>query len=769
MINQFFPFGFVNNLKPFLLFCIFILSLKFNFAYSFEITNIEIPYIDNPPAIEDFLDMSPSMEIKEKMQFATNFKQRFPNDLQPATESTEVYFAYDRENLYFIFLCFDSNPELIRANMAPREAIWDDDRIGLDLDTFNTLRSSYVFRSSPLGIQWDGRYNELSKPSGFDSSYEALWHSEGQLTDNGYVVKMTIPLKTLRFSEQPDQLWRIQFFRSIPRKSELNAWPESSRNIKSRIIQAALLSGISDVSPGRNIQIVPFLFSRQYDILDKENIGGSNFLKNNDSEIGLDAKFILRDSFVLDTTFNPDFSQVESDEPQVTVNERFEVLFPERRPFFIENSDYFNSEATLLFTRRIKDPSNGLRFTGQENGWGVGAMLVDDQAPGYSVSKDNKLFGSSAEVEVLRIFKDISEDYRLGFFMSDRTFGSRKNKVFSYDGRVNLNENWSTDIQLINSSLKNSEAVDKSGDMYNIRLDRQGNHLNVHTHYINVSEDFVADLAFLPRNYRPDNKSWHSRVSYNFIPESGFLNQWGPSIFVNKILDQNSLDLYEEFIGTFTWKWDGYTELKLDYYDTKESLRPEDHNSISSIRNYKYNNFKISFSSKFLTNLFFNFDIAQGEAINLLPAKGKEPEIGDTDEFTLGITWKPFGQLNIDTSILQSSLKDKISNARIFNNEIMRAKLNYQFSKEISLRFIAQKDITMPSNMTSLENTKGINYDLLFRYVINPWSAFYVGYNYNSSNFQVVDTENGRELIRVPELYRDGEQFFIKFSYLFQP
>ncbi|MBI79013.1 MAG: hypothetical protein CMQ51_01145 [Gammaproteobacteria bacterium] len=764
--SQLFFYRFIKfYFNPFLLIAF---SSNFNSALSLEIGDIEIPFIDKPPVIEDFLDMSPSQDIKNKMQFVTNFKQRFPNDLQPATEVTEVYFAYDKENLYFIFLCFDNNPELIRANMSPRETIWDDDRIGFDLDTFNSQRSSYVFRSSPLGIQWDGRYNELTKPQGFDSSYQALWFSEGKVTDKGYVVQMTVPLKTLRFPEQSEQLWRIQFFRSIPRKSELAAWPESSRNIKTRISQAALLSGVKDVSPGRNIQLVPFSFSRNYDILDKANDNGPIFVKDNESEVGLDAKFILRDSFVLDATINPDFSQVESDEPQVTVNERFEVRFPERRPFFIENADYFNLEATLLFTRRIKDPDNGLRLTGQENGWGIGAMVVDDEAPGYSVNKNSNLYGKSAEVQVLRIFRDFSEDYRFGFFMSDRSFGKRQNKVFSYDGRINLNDSWSSDIQFVNSNLQNEDS-NKDGAMYNIRLDRQSNRVNVHSHYLNVSEDFVADLSYLARNYQPDTKSWHNRISYSFLPEEGTLNEWGPTIFVNKILDQNSLNLFEQSISSLTWKWDGQTQLKLDYYNTKENLRPEDHDSLSNLRNYKYNKIKASFSAKFISEFFFDINLAIGEAINLLPASGKEPEIGNTNELGLGFTWKPVSQFNIETSLLRSSLKDPISDSRIFKNEILRTKFNYQFTKEWSLRFISQKDITLPSNMTSLKKNKGINYDLLVRYVINPWSSFYMGYNHNSSNFQLVDTEDGTELIRVSDMNKDGEQFFIKFSYLFQP
>ena len=193
-----------------------------------------------------------------------------------------------------------------------------------------------------------------------------MWYTDAQRTAGGYVVLMTIPFRTMRFPESGEQRWRIQFERLIPRSSEESFWPAYSQTVDGRLNQAATLTGVRDVSPGRNIQLIPFAFVRSLRRARPERAERPGFDEDTEDDIGLDAKVVLRDSFVLDLTYNPDFSQVESDQPQVTVNERFEVQFPERRPFFLENADYFATETPLLFTRRIVDPEAGVKFTGRQ-------------------------------------------------------------------------------------------------------------------------------------------------------------------------------------------------------------------------------------------------------------------------------------------------------------------------------------------------------------------------------------------------------------------
>ena len=165
----------------------------------------------------------------------------------------------------------------------------------------------------------------------------------------------------------------------------------------------------------------------------------------------------------------------------------------------------------------------------------------------------------------------------------------------------------------------------------------------------------------------------------------------------------------------------------------------------------------------------FTANIRGGDTINLSPVEGQEPDLADFITSELGFLWRPLERLRLDLTYLNTSLEDPLSATEILKDSIIRAKWNYQFSREASLRFIVQEEFIDPGPLTSLTNTKGLNYDLLVRYVLNPWSALYVGYNSNSSNFNLIDTEDGTELIRTNDLRQDGEQFFIKFSYLLQP
>ena len=146
-----------------------------------------------------------------------------------------------------------------------------------------------------------------------------------------------------------------------------------------------------------------------------------------------------------------------------------------------------------------------------------------------------------------------------------------------------------------------------------------------------------------------------------------------------------------------------------------------------------------------------------------------QPELADVKSAKLELLWRPLDRLRVDTTYLYTQLEDRDGSGEIFSDEIFRTRWNYQFTKELSLRFIAQLEETDAGVLTSLEDEKNLNFDVLVRYVINPWSALYVGFNSNSSNFDLIDTEDGTELVRTDDLRRDGEQFFVKFSYLLQP
>src|SRR4030081_1093055 len=351
---------------------------------------IQIPRIETPPSLSDFEDMQPSVRVAAQMAKVTGFIAREPADGAAPTQNTDVYLAYDEHNLYAVFVCFDQEPEKIRARMTRREDIFSDDSVEIMVDTFHDSRRAYAFAANPFGIQWDALWTEGAIGNGtpgdfagFDPSFDTVWRSEGRLTGHGYMVLIAIPFKSLRFPDTGPQQWGIILNRAIPRTNENLFWPRISNRIQGRFNQAATATGVDQVSPSRNIQLIPYGLVRSFRDIDQRDPNHPLFENRSlKPDVGLDAKFVLHDSFVLDATVNPDFSQIESDQPQITVNQRFEVFFPEKRPFFLENSNYFILPINLVFTRRIVHPEFGLRLTGKSGPWAVGVLATDDRAPG---------------------------------------------------------------------------------------------------------------------------------------------------------------------------------------------------------------------------------------------------------------------------------------------------------------------------------------------------------------------------------------------------
>jgi hypothetical protein len=739
----------------------------FSYVHAAE-SQLTIPRIQGGPSLDDFKDMQTNTVLARSMGRVENFVQRTPYDGQLSAQLTETYFGYDQENIYVVFLAFDTNPELIRANLSPRENVGQDDHVGFMIDTFNDQRSAFSFYSNPRGVQLDMRWTESSSQrGGFDSTFDAVWFSEGELTEQGYMVLISIPMRSLRFNETDEQTWRIQFNRSIPRYGEESFWPEYSLNVDGRLNQAATLRGIQDVSPGNNYQIIPFFFARELDALDRSAFGGPKFDTSSEQEVGIDAKFVFNDSWALDLTLNPDFSQIESDEPQVTVNERFEVQFPERRPFFIENADFFATDSTLVFTRRIVDPEGGIRLTGRSGEYGFGSILINDAAPGLNKEANDSLKGEKANIAIIRGFRDLGEQDRIGFLATERQLGEGHNRVLSFDGRFKLNDNWSTQVQLIGTESEPSVGGGETkGYQRNIMVNREGRTYTNHTHFLETTSNFRTELGFQNRWSKPNTSGVHQNSSLNFYPEGSALTRWGGSVFGVYLEDRKGEVIYTQLGPTLNFRFET-TTLNFNWTDYEEKLKPGDFLGLNSVRSYDYDTWQVGFNNNTLETLQIKGNYRQGSALNLVPRAGYLPSVADTNRVDFNILFRPIEQLSIANTYFLTELKTK-GGTKIFSNEIVRSNWNYQFTRELSLRFIAQYDKTEAGAATRLKDDENLNFDVLLRYVINPWSAFYVGYNSNQSNFDIVDIEGERELIVANDLHLDGDQIFVKFSYLFQ-
>ena len=699
-----------------------------------------------PPRLEDFLTGDRRDGVS-----AETFLQREPQDLVPATERTEVYVSYDDTNLYAVFVCHATDPSRIRARMSRREQIFNDDFVGLFLDTFNDRQRAYEFLVSPLGIQLDGI---LTEGTGDDFSFDTVWQTRGRLTDFGYVVWMAIPFKSLRFPPTTDsRTWGVSFMRGIPVKSEQVFWPAMTRRISSFTNQFADLRGLQGVSAGRNIQLIPYGTFTGARFLDRS---AAAYDTEKDGRAGVDAKIVARDSLTFDFTLNPDFSQVESDEPQVTVNQRFEVFFPEKRPFFLENSGYFQTPVTLFFSRRIRDPQIGARMTGKIGRWAVGALALDDRAAGSALPDSDPLHDDRAFNGIIRARREFGES-SIGALVTSRDFGPSFNRIASADTRLRLNPQWTVQGQAAVSDTEQVDGAHLRDATYSATLSRDSRQLSYQLDYTDIGKDFRTTLGFIPRT---DIRQATQFATYRWRPKTGALLSYGPNSFVQGTWDHTGQLQDWTVRYPFEVNFKGQTGVFV--------RRTESMERFEGIEFRQHENLFNLFTS-YLRWLDVGLFAATGTRPNFFPGGGLTPFLARSRDAQLSLTFRPASGLLVDQTYIYSHLRarpDSGSSRTIFDNHILRSRVNYQFTRELSLRAIVDYNAVLSDpSLVALERTKHLSGDVLLTYLIHPGTALYVGYNdgYDS----VALGPAGLRPIRNPTT-STGRQFFVKTSYLFR-
>ena len=718
---------------------------------------LRIPRVSRPPKLSDFLNGT----AREAELVISDFRQYTPGDGAPVTQPTRAYLSYDEKNLYVAFI-FEDDPDLIRARLAKREQIMSDDRISICIDTFNDHRHMYWFDVNPYGIQADGNVTDGVED---DPSWDTLWHSEAKITENGYVGLAAIPFKSIRFSADEEQTWGLILIRWITRNNESSTWPYVSRRRPGFVQQGGEITGIRGISPGRNIQLIPYgLFARSR-FLDPESTSMPGYQTETEARAGLDAKAVLRDAFTLDVTLNPDFSQIESDEPQVTVNQRFEVVYPEKRPFFMENGGYFKTPEQLFFSRRIIDPQFGARLTGRIGAWALGALAVDDRAPGKMVSPDDSLYGQKAGIGVVRLQKDLRGNSNVAVMATSRDFGPSYNRVYSLDTRLQLLQNWILTGQAMTSETRLTDGQRLSGPAYYLRWAHSGDHFISETVYSDRSPGFRAEVGYFNR---VDIRAASQTVGYKWRPEGSSLVSFGPVV--------KGLINYDHQGRLQDWSVNPEFEFELTRM-TRIALERWEGFELFANQGFRKHHNEAEIVSEWKRWLSVGAGVSSGTSVNYYPASGLEPFLGNLFSAQGGFTLLPDPHIRIEESYIYNRLATNSESGvagiapgtPVYNYHIMRSKLNYQFNREMSVRVIVDYESVLPnSTLVALERGKQIGVDALFTYMLNPGTAFYVGYTDVYENWRF-DPTLPPNLIRTdfPGL-NTGRLFFVKLSYLFR-
>ena len=357
----------------------------------------------------------------------TGFWQYLPVDGRPAEETTEVLVWYAPDAIYFGIIAHDKEPGGIRATVADRDNLDNDDHVVLEIDTFHDRRRAFSFAVNPLGAQSDGVRSEGAGqvssliPGSTDLNPDFIWESKGRITDQGYQVEIRIPFKSLRYPSARQQTWGFQVTRVVKRTGYTDTWTDVHRANASFLGQEGALGGLHDLKRGVLVEAQPFVTATADGV--RNDVTGTFDRESVNPQAGLNLRLGFT-NYALDATANPDFSQVETDAGQVTVNQRFALFYPEKRPFFLEGIELFGTPQTLVYTRRIVDPKGGLKLAGKFGQLGVAHLTAVDQTD-----------AGDAWFNITRLRRDFGQSSIAGVTFTNRDRGGSHNRVLAGDFR----------------------------------------------------------------------------------------------------------------------------------------------------------------------------------------------------------------------------------------------------------------------------------------------------------------------------------------------
>ena len=742
-------------------------------------TDRTVRLIDGPLHLSEFTSgtdgMEPSPALAKQLTHITGFIQTSPVDGKIPGDATEVWAGRTHSAIYFVFVCHDSRPQSIRSHLARRENIGKDDHVSVLLDTFQDHRTGTLFSVNPAGVQADAAWAENDRP---DFSYDQVWDSEARITSGGWVGMIAIPYLSLRFRPNVTG-WGVIFTRIIPRNSETDHWPRIAASISGELPQEGTLRGMKEIAGSHNIQLNPYALAQNEHTLNTLYPLDPYFSSRNlEGTAGGDAKLVIKDSIVLDATLNPDFSQIESDQPQFTVNQRYPVYFPELRPFFLENASYFATPIDLLYTRNIVHPEFGARATGKIGHTNLGFLAIDDRQPGDIFPPGDPLHGKHALFAVGRVSRNFGEGSSLGVIYTDEEFAGSSNRVGGVDFTARFNNHWNAQGQTVVSSTRGlgtpgAPGPYAAGPATELELSRDGHMFNLFNKYRDFSTGFITQPGFIQTaNIRSDSNNTHNE----WFPKHGPLQSWGIGTKARVAFDhQHNRVSYASQIHPFFALARG-TILAPLLGQNSDTLTPAEYPVLQANRNFTQNYTGLFFRSAPLPELNFNIVTLYGGNVNYNPVAGAAPSLLHQNFLQALLTLQPIHPLTIDNTYLLDRDRSAVDGALAFENQTLRTKINYQFTRAFSARVIVEYDSTLVNpSATSLVRTKQVSTSALFTWLPHPGTAIYVGYNNELANLDRTLCSRGpgglcnptyAVLSRSTQYLNNGRQFFVKASYL---
>ncbi|WP_448568583.1 DUF5916 domain-containing protein [Thalassotalea ganghwensis] len=719
-----------------------------------QLDAINIPYINDVAVIDG--DLNDAIWEKAKTIDLNIVNSPWNNTASPVKTTAKI--VENGEYLFVSFIAEDPKPEKIQASLGDRDTKWGDDLVIIKLDTSNTRRLSYQFMVNPLGVQMDAIGNEITLET--NTSWDGMWQSNGKITEQGFQVEIAVPYRILNFNGQDEiKTWAIELLRLYPRDSRLRiSHMPLDRDNNCWLCQAPEIKGFKQAKPGKKLMLTPTVVAQKDQIRDvyQEN---PEWQSNNETEAGLDVRWGINSNTLLNVTLNPDFSTVEADAGQLSINKTFALFYEEKRPFFTENADYFSSNFDLVYSRNIADPDYGAKLTGTQDKHSYGFFVTNDTQTNFIIPGNTQSSIASLQEEshssALKYRFDANEDWSIGAIGTFRESDSYHNYVFGLDSKYKFDESNSLLVQVLNSDTEHESTFNDNAITLNYLHDSE--YWTFDLAHQRIGSNFRADLGYMPY---ADIKENSLNITRNFYGESDSFWQEA-KLSANQQLKQSEQGELLERSSALSFSIDGPSlalfDVTLTHAD-KVGLRidPTKQNIDGNTHIFTENQANIHFDIQPSNKLYTAVDFAFGKKIDY-----DNNRLGDFKEVMANVTYNATQHLEADVFFTYSELE--ADNAQVYNASLIELRLNYQFNINSYLKLslvhsdIEQNPLNNPLTDVSKKNVD-LSSQLVYAYKINPQTVFYLGY----SDFSYQDDN-------LMSLQRSDRTFFTKISYAWLP
>ncbi len=685
-------------------------------------------WAETPPKIDGILDD----EIWARAPRESGFKTWNPDYGKDMTAGTAVYYAYDRENIYFAFRCSDPDPVKIKASVSGRDTINVDDWVCINLDSFNDQQGLYALYVNPLGIQGDSRFEGGVE----DYSVDIVWYSGGRIDADGYTVEIRIPFKSLRYRSREPVAMGVIFERKISRFSENGTFPpldpaqgpnfltQSRPLLFEGIAHYTLLELLPAVTYGRTS-------AREERALKAEKGRG---------DLSLTGKYGLTSQLILDGTLNPDFSQVESDAGQVDFNQRYALFYDEKRPFFLEGQEKFNFAGgtdgplgEVVHTRTIGDPTLGFKLNGKLGPRDtIASIYAMDELPDGGPE-------DFAHFTILRYKRALSGDSYVGGLFTGRFAGAASNVTAGADGQLRLNEASTVGFHLFGSGTKAGDgSAARDGLAAGLQYDYQTRDVIIQVAAQDLGTDFATDVGYVSRTGLTRLKLGLIPMLY---PKSNVLLRVEPLFHSIQIRDK----------WCRLWETMNSFDLRLRMVrNTTLSVGARYSNEIFLGRRFPTSILKLFAATLFSKQIAFQASLTSGQKIRYVD----DPYKGRGTEASVAMDYLPSENVALNLSLRYSDFARSSDGVREFDYTIVRGRATYQVNKYLFFRAIVEHN-SFRKRLTS---------DILASFTYIPGTVVHLGYG---SAFERSEWRDGT-YVSSDRFFETRRGFFFKASYLWR-